>query len=162
MANEEVVAVEEVEETPEKPKKGLNIMLIIVGLVAILQCAVLVVIFKDEIGAFFEGMKPEPVEVVLYHEVPDLSVNLADKDKRHFLKASITIKYNSEEIATELLTRVPELESKVIEVLRSKKFEEVDSVEDTEKLGLEIVAALNELFETDSFQSVHFTDILYQ
>ena len=165
MADEERVVVEDIEgskETSEKPKKGLTIMLIIIGLVAILQCGVLFVIFQDEIMGFFENMKPEPVEVTLYHPMGEMSVNLADTDTRHFLRTNLTIEYKSEELTSSITERAVEIESKVIEILRSKKLSQIDSVEETRQLSDEIVKMLNELFETEHFSTIHFTNYLFQ
>lgn len=165
MAKEEQIKEEEVSteaETTEKPKKGAKIMLFIVGLVAILQCGVLFVIFQDEITTFFENMKPEPVEVTLYYPLEEMSVNLADKDSRHFLKATLSLEYKDETLTAQMEERKADIQSTILEVLRSKKYEEVDSVEDTRQLAAEIVETLNILFETEAFSNVHFTEYLYQ
>lgn len=166
MAKEENVKVEEVSEmtdtTEGKSKKGLNIMLLIVGIVAILQCGVLFVIFQDEIKMFFENMKPEPVEVMLYYPLDEMSVNLADKDSRHFLKATVSLEYKDETLTVLLEERKADAQAIVLEILRSKKYEEIDSVEETRQIASEIVAALNTTFETEAFSNVRFTHYLYQ
>lgn len=166
MAKEERVQVEEVpvatESAPEKSKKGLNVMLLIVGLVAILQCGVLIVIFQEEIMTFFEGMKPEPVEVIMECPLEEISVNLADKGSRHFLRAKISLKYIDGDITTAITEKQSDIRATVTEYLRSKTFDEVNSVEGTRIMEDELVQLLNETLETDAFTKVLFTDIVAQ
>lgn len=147
-------------EAPESKKKGPMLMLLIVGIVAILQCVVLVVIFKDEITSFFEGLKPEPVEVVLQYPLEEISVNLAEP--RHFLKTKLSIEYKDEELTTVLEEKKADVQATIVEILRSKTYDEVDSVEDTQQLATDIIQVLNQLFETEAFSNVYFTDYLYQ
>lgn len=164
MADKERVVVEEVEhsESVEKPKKGLKITIIIIGLIAMIQCVALFVIFKDQITSFFESLKPEPVEVSLVYPLEPTVVNLADKETRRFLKATIALEYGDEALSTVLEERIAEVQAKVIEVLRSKTYEQLDSVEDTHQVSVEIVEALNQTFETEAFKNAHFTEYILQ
>ena len=151
----------EVSNEPTEPnKKGPMLMLLIVGIVAIIQCIVLVVIFKDEITSFFEGLKPEPVEVVLQYPLEEISVNLAEP--RHFLKTTLSVEYKDETLTPLLEEKKADVQATIVEVLRSKTYDEVDSVEDTHQLASDIIQALNQLFETKAFSNIYFTDYLYQ
>ena len=123
---------------------------------------VLFAIFQDEILTFFEKEEEEPAIVTLYYPLEPMSVNLADKTQRHFLKATASLEYQDAELTVAMDERKAEIQSTIMEVLRSKTLEEINSVEETKLLAEEIVESLNEVFETEAFTDVHFTDYLYQ
>ncbi len=161
MSTEETIAVE-TDGVEEKPKKGLKVMLIVIGLIAVVQCVALFVIFQDEITSALESLAPEPVEVVLYQPLDPMSMNLADKHAKHFLKATVTLEYNDESLTPVLVEKLDDVKATVLEVLRSKTYEEVNTVENTKRLAEDIILALNESLETEGFTNAHFTDYLYQ
>lgn len=150
------------EEVNEKPKRKSRIALIIIGLVTLVQCGVLLVIFKEPLIEFFQSLSIEKEEelVLQYYEVGNLSVNLADEG--HFLKTTIQLGYYHAEDGELLIASEIDVKALILEILRSKSFDEVNSVSKTKEIELELLEGLNALFEKELISKIYFVEYLYQ
>ena len=161
------VATEEVksEETVEAPKKKKTLTLLIVLLVSITLVGVTAFIFKDQL-LNLGSEEPKTTEEVVEPEakfeylVEGISVKLADKTDKEYLKASVLLKYADESIAPMLEERANDINATINEVLRTKFKDDVRTVEQTRALQDEVKEAINELLGADYISIVRFPNFL--
>ncbi len=155
-------AKEDQEETQPKGGGKLKIGIIIVGLIAVMQLAILVVIFKDPIIATVSGLIPEKVEEVLDYPLDSMQVNLADQDRDVFLRTTLNLRYTNSDNTAILDANVIQMKAKIIEILRSKKLSDIKTIEKTNQFAQYVADELNELLGQDIITEVLFIEFLYQ
>ncbi len=162
------VATEEVksEETVEAPKKKKKLTLLIVLLVSITLVGVTVFIFKDQLlnSGSSEGETTEKVieesEAKFEYLVEEMSVKLADKTDKEYLKASVLLKFADESLVPLLEEKTNDINATINEVLRTKFKDDVRTIEQTRALQDEVKEAINELFGDDYILDVRFPKFL--
>lgn len=162
------VATEEVksEETVEAPKKKKKLTLLIVLLVSITLVGVTAFIFKDQLlnSGSSEGETTEKVieesEAKFEHLVEEMSVKLADKTDKEYLKASVLLKFADESLVPLLEEKTNDINATINEVLRTKFKDDVRTIEQTRALQDEVKEAINELLGDDYILDVRFPKFL--
>ena len=162
------VATEEVksEETVEAPKKKKKLTLLIVLLVSITLVGVTAFIFKDQLlnSGSSEGETTEKVieesEAKFEYLVEEMSVKLADKTDKEYLKASVLLKFADESLVPLLEEKTNDINATINEVLRTKFKDDVRTVEQTRALQDEVKEAINELLGDDYILDVRFPKFL--
>lgn len=162
------VATEEVksEETVEAPKKKKKLTLLIVLLVSITLVGVTAFIFKDQLlnSGSSEGETTEKVieesEAKFEYLVEEMSVKLADKTDKEYLKASVLLKFADESLVALLEEKTNDINATINEVLRTKFKDDVRTIEQTRALQDEVKEAINELLGDDYILDVRFPKFL--
>lgn len=162
------VATEEVksEETVEAPKKKKKLTLLIVLLVSITLVGVTAFIFKDQLlnSGSSEGETTEKVieesEAKFEYLVEEMSVKLADKTDKEYLKASVLLKFADESLVPLLEEKTNDINATINEVLRTKFKDDVRTIEQTRTLQDEVKEAINELLGDDYILDVRFPKFL--
>lgn len=162
------VATEEVksEETVEAPKKKKKLTLLIVLLVSITLVGVTAFIFKDQLlnSGSSEGETTEKVieesEAKFEYLVEEMSVKLADKTDKEYLKASVLLKFADESLVALLEEKTNDINATINEVLRTKFKDDVRTIEQTRALQDEVKEAINELLGDDYILEVRFPKFL--
>lgn len=162
------VATEEVksEETVEAPKKKKKLTLLIVLLVSITLVGVTAFIFKDQLlnSGSSEGETTEKVieesEAKFEYLVEEMSVKLADKTDKEYLKASVLLKFADESLVPLLEEKTNDINATINEVLRTKFKDDVRTIEQTRALQDEVKEAINELLGDDYILDVRFPKFL--
>lgn len=162
------VATEEVksEETVETPKKKKKLTLLIVLLVSITLVGVTAFIFKDQLlnSGSSEGETTEKVieesEAKFEYLVEEMSVKLADKTDKEYLKASVLLKFADESLVALLEEKTNDINATINEVLRTKFKDDVRTIEQTRALQDEVKEAINELLGDDYILEVRFPKFL--
>lgn len=162
------VATEEVksEETVEAPKKKKKLTLLIVLLVSITLVGVTAFIFKDQLlnSGSSEGETTEKVieesEAKFEYLVEEMSVKLADKTDKEYLKASVLLKFADESLVPLLEEKTNDINATINEVLRTKFKDDVRTIEQTRALQDEVKEAINELLGDDYILEVRFPKFL--
>lgn len=150
------------EETQSKGGAKLKIGIILVGLIAIMQLGVLVVIFKDPIVSTISGLIPEKVEEVLDYPLDSMQVNLADQDRDVFLRTTLSLRYTGAANTAILDSNILQMKARIIEILRSKKLSDIKTIEKTNQFAQYVADELNELLGQDIIKDVLFIEFLYQ
>jgi flagellar FliL protein len=92
----------------------------------------------------------------------EILVNVADTEGRRFLKASMTLETDSEELGHSIEHKMPVLRGRVIDLLSSKGMEELIHPSSRDTLRAEILDALNEEVSGGEFKNLYFTEFLVQ
>ena len=130
------------------PAKSNKLLIIIIAL--------LLVIIAGGAGWFFtkghdapadthaEAPKPEPVAEPKFIPMPEkFTVNLQREDGDQYLQAGITLKIQNPELEPKIKAALPEIHSKLLLLLSSKKASELLSVEGKQLLVKQIIAEVN-------------------
>jgi flagellar FliL protein len=133
-------AAAEAEAPPAKPK-GKRMVLAAIGLVVLAAAG----------GGgwyFFRGSHPaeEPKTVVAeptFMVLEPFTVNLQREDSEQFLQIGITFKVASPDMADKARQRLPEIRSRLLFLLSSKRPSELMPIEGKQKLAQEILAETN-------------------
>jgi flagellar FliL protein len=109
------------------------------------------------------GKEPTETSVVykLYRPL-DFTVNLADKDQRRYLKATVTLAYESKALAKELDRRHAQLRDLMIEVLRRQMVDKLMDPDGTANLRSEMMTELNAVLTDGEIRDIYFTDFIIQ
>jgi len=183
MAEEETQ--EEQVEAPEKKKSNLLLIIIIVVLVlVILIGAVLAVLLMG--GDEEETVKEEPKkekrvsksrqssssnmmedsrqlsEIGILYPLDTFTVNLKSDAGRRYLKSTISLELEGEELSIELDAKTAVLRDRIIRILSSKTLEEVSSKKGKAKVGAQIKDTLNAMIADGQVLDIYFTEFVVQ
>lgn len=89
-------------------------------------------------------------------------VNLLSESGSRFLKTSLNIELDSEELSGELDSKKAAIRDIIIRTLSSKTFEEVSTMKGKERLKDEIVERINEILADGQIKNIFFTDFVVQ
>ena len=151
-----------IEENQPKSSSKFRIGIIIVGLIAVLQLGILFVVFKEPIMTTITGLIPEKEVIVVDFPLPSMQVNLANKDRDVFLRTTVNLQCSGEEGSAVIETNLNKIQAKVIEILRSKTLEQINTIEKTHAFADEIKDELNHLLGEEVISGVLFVEFLYQ
>ncbi len=89
-------------------------------------------------------------------------VNLFSEDGSRYLKTTINLEMDKEELSTELDSKKPLIRDIIIKALSAKSYEEISTIEGKENLKDEIVANINAVLKDGKINNVFFTDFVIQ
>ncbi|ATW25658.1 flagellar basal body-associated FliL family protein [Candidatus Formimonas warabiya] len=144
----------------KKSKKKLVIIALIVFLLAVGVGAFGVLKFNvlGLAGKIPHQAKEEKTTSLSFDEV---QVNLADRD--HYLSTTVVIEYpENKKIIKEITDKNYKLKDAIIEVLRSKSVDDLDTEEGTAKLKEQLLNRINGELTTGKAKSVYFEEFLIQ
>ena len=184
MAEEETV-----EESAPKEKKSGNMLMIIIIVVLILiiiggAVVAFLLIGDDEIDAT-QIQEPQAVEKTApkqrrtsspssYSETRKLSdigilypldtftVNLKSDSGRRYLKVTMSLELEGEELSLELDAKSAVLRDRIIRILTSKSLEEISSKKGKQKVSDQIQETLNAMLTDGSIKGIYFTEFVIQ
>ena len=186
------MAEETKEETTEEApagKKGKNtLMIIIIGVLVLIiigggLTAVLLMGDDEEQMQPQQQMAPQSQEVrsssrsrsnsntmssrklsdigILY-PLDTFTVNLKSDQGRRYLKATISLELNGEELSIELDNKSPVIRDRIIRILSSKTLEEISSKKGKQKVSDQIVDTMNSMIVDGSVKGIYFTEFVIQ
>ncbi|TAL39451.1 MAG: endoflagellar basal body-associated protein [Spirochaetes bacterium] len=95
-----------------------------------------------------------------YYDIPTFSVTTRDADP-HFAKVSLSLGYDDNQaLSIELGKRLVQMQHMINIILRSKGYEEFDSVEDILSLAEEIKAHVNTILIAGKIKEVYFKEFI--
>jgi flagellar basal body-associated protein FliL len=101
-----------------------------------------------------------PPQPLSNFSLPDFAVTTKDAEP-HFAKISISLGYDDNvELNTELIRRTVQIQHLVNIILRGKRYEDLDSVEDTVALAEEIKAHVNVILISGKIKEVYFREFV--
>ncbi|OGI11583.1 MAG: hypothetical protein A2Y40_05600 [Candidatus Margulisbacteria bacterium GWF2_35_9] len=142
-----------------KRKSTLIIILSVVLIFLILISTITVVVLTH---------RPEPKEKKetdqIYTIIPmrDFLVNLVDYGGRRYLKVSLSLELENIAVKTEIETKDTILRNYIINILSSKTFDDIKSVEGKDNLRKAIILKCNFLLKSGKVLNVYFNDFIIQ
>ncbi|MDQ7044376.1 MAG: flagellar basal body-associated protein FliL [Sulfurimonas sp.] len=184
------MAEEENKEETEAPteKKSSNMLLIIIIVVLILLILVGAVVALLMGGDEEDATQNETVEKVqkksskprrsssasmmedtrqlseigILYPLDTFTVNLKSDAGRRYLKATISLELEGEELSMELDAKTPVLRDRIIRILSSKTLEEISSKKGKSKISMQVMDTLNSMISDGEVRGIYFTEFVIQ
>lgn len=138
--------------------KSLKLIIIILAVVILVTTSVIVFIFKDKLGI----TKLLTDDTEYSYDVGTIVVNLQDNKSNTYLKTKIAISYKGKKNASVMEEKSFQIRDSIVRTLRSKSKKEIESVEKTDELKIEIIANLNKVLGNEIISDVYITDFMIQ
>ncbi len=182
---------EEVEETePKEEKKSSNLLMIIIIVILILIIligAVVGILLMDDSDD--ESTSSTPVEKVkeksttstkrvssnpeladsrqlseigMLYPLDTFTVNLKSDAGRRYLKVTMSLELEGEELSLELDAKSPVLRDRIIRILTSKTLEEISSKKGKQKVSAQVMDTLNAMIADGEIKGIYFTEFVIQ
>jgi len=95
-------------------------------------------------------------------EVGTFVVNLADKDADRYLKVTVILEIENEQVKQEVEKRLPQIKDSITTLLFTKTSRELKTAEGVERLKEEILRRVNAILPLGGVKNVYFTDFVIQ
>lgn len=150
-------------EQPEEVVEKKSIPKIAIVIVATLIVMLLVTVLVG----YFVTHKPQPKPVDSFalgplYSLDPFVVNLIDFNGRRYLKTEIDLELENEKMFPEVEKKIPFIRNIVINILSSKTFKDISSVEGKDSLRREIVYRVNRALTSGKVKNVFFKDFVVQ
>jgi flagellar FliL protein len=113
-----------------------------------------------------ESIKKEDVEeerkIGEIYIIKDIIVNPAETRGKRFLNTTVAFEFKDSSVGNELVKRDVQIRDTLINIFVSKTVEELDGVEDKDKLRQEILEKVNAWLTTGKLKQVYFTSFVMQ
>lgn len=172
MADEEDMAMDEMEKTEGSSKGGTKKIVIIAVILLLIGgggFAGWKFFLSEKLGGADDAATAEAKEaeaevpkVKIMHEMNPFIVNLLGENGTRYLKAKITAEVRDQAVKEELSTRDPEVRDAVLLMLAGKSFEDISTPQGRVTLRSELLARMNNILNTGSVQMIYFTEFVVQ
>lgn len=151
--------------TEVKPKIGMDIKIILVGLV----------IFLVAMGASYFLMKSlitplvpkaettskQSLETATLVAVPEFTTNISDAAGNRYLKVEVSVELGDKKNAESVKTFMPIIRDSILTIISSKTIADLD-VRNRENIKKEIQTDLNKKLGKDYIKNIYFTNFIMQ
>lgn len=184
MAEEE--STEEVEAPEKKSSNMLMIIIIVVLVLIILIGAVVAVLFMggddEEMAEMQEPQAKEKklkksrksssssamedsrqlADIGILYPLDTFTVNLKSDAGRRYLKVTMSLELEGDELSLELDAKTAVLRDRIIRILSSKTLEEISSKKGKGKVSSQVMDTLNSMISDGEIQGIYFTEFVIQ
>jgi len=186
MADEETL---EEESSPKEKKSGNMLMIIIIVVLILIIIGGAVVAFllmgddeeidatKNQAPQAIEKSSPKPrrstsssnyndtrklSDIGILYPLDTFTVNLKSDSGRRYLKVTMSLELEGEELSLELDAKSAVLRDRIIRILTSKSLEEISSKKGKQKVSDQIQETLNAMLTDGSIRGIYFTEFVIQ
>ncbi len=163
----------EQEQEQEEGKGGKKKLIIILALVLVLlggggaayKFLVLDKAKEEEQKPNTEQIEKEVKDIEnlgIMFEVGTFVVNLADKDADRYLKVTVVLELENDQVKMEVEKRLPQIKDAITTLLFTKTSKELKTIDGIENLKEEIIKRVNALLPLGGVKNVYFTDFVIQ
>jgi len=179
----------ETEEVPEKKKSNMLMIIIIVVLILIILIGAVVAVLMtggDDDEAQQVSSAPQAKEksasksrrssssssamdnsrqlseIGILYPLDTFTVNLKSDAGRRYLKVTMSLELEGEELSLELDAKTAVLRDKIIRILSSKTLEEITSKKGKGKVSSQVMDTLNAMIADGEIKGIYFTEFVIQ
>ncbi len=98
----------------------------------------------------------------IMYDLGTFVVNLADKDADRYLKITVVLELESDQVRMEVEKRLPQIKDAITTLLLTKTSEEIKTAEGMELLKEEIIKRVNAILPLGGVKNVYFTEFVIQ
>jgi len=149
-------------------------------LIIIIAAAVVLLLIIGGAAFFFLKPAPEPEaepdpgldvpvpEITVSQEIgpmvkiEEFIVNIISEEGRHYVKASLTIELDKEEVLEETNKRMPQIRDAILLLVGNKTFEELQDLQGKKQLKAELISKINTFLQSGKVKAIYFTDFVVQ
>ncbi|MEN8302449.1 MAG: flagellar basal body-associated protein FliL [Campylobacterota bacterium] len=101
-------------------------------------------------------------EIGILYPLDTFTVNLKSDAGRRYLKVTMSLELEGEELSLELDAKSPVIRDRVIRILTSKTLEEISSKKGKQKVSSQIMDTLNSMISDGTIRGIYFTEFVIQ
>ena len=101
-------------------------------------------------------------EIGILYPLDTFTVNLKSDAGRRYLKVTMSLELEGEELSLELDAKTAVLRDRVIRILSSKTLEEISSKKGKSKVSSQVMDTLNAMISDGQVQGIYFTEFVIQ
>lgn len=101
-------------------------------------------------------------DIGILYPLDSFTVNLKSDNGRRYLKVTISLELEGEELSLELDAKSPVIRDRIIRILTSKTLEEISSKKGKQKVSDQIMNTLNAMISDGQIQGIYFTEFVIQ
>ena len=101
-------------------------------------------------------------DIGILYPLDTFTVNLKSDQGRRYLKATISLELNGEELSMELDNKSPVIRDRIIRILSSKTLEEISSKKGKQKVSEQIIDTMNSMIIDGDVKGIYFTEFVIQ
>ncbi|MBL0709029.1 MAG: flagellar basal body-associated protein FliL [Sulfurimonas sp.] len=101
-------------------------------------------------------------EIGILYPLDTFTVNLKSDSGRRYLKVTMSLELQGEELSLELDSKAPVLRDRIIRILTSKSLEEISSKKGKKKVSDQIMDTLNAMMTDGTIEGIYFTEFVIQ
>jgi len=107
---------------------------------------------------------PVPVDELLGPIFPldTFIVNLADKGGKRYLRITIDLELDSEELESEVTKRLPQVRDSILTILPTKRFEDISSAKGKTALRDQMLERINGMLAWGQITNIYFKEFVVQ
>lgn len=94
--------------------------------------------------------------------IDEFIVNIISEDGRHYVKASLTLELDKEDVIEETRKRMPQIRDSILLLVGNKTFEELQDLQGKKQLKAELVSKINSFLQAGKVKAIYFTDFVVQ
>jgi len=176
------------EKTASVEKKSTNtLMIVIIVVLFLITILVVVGVFvvlgddeemstnnrqMQEMNSPKKGMSSRPSaqydnsrklrDIGILYPLDTFTVNLKSDAGRRYLKVTMSLELEGEELSLELDAKSPVLRDRIIRILTSKTLEEISSKKGKQKVSQQVMDTLNAMISDGTIRGIYFTEFVIQ
>ena len=101
-------------------------------------------------------------DIGILYPLDTFTVNLKSDAGRRYLKVTMSLELEGEELSLELDAKSPVLRDRIIRILTSKTLEEISSKKGKQKVTQQIMDTLNSMISDGTIRGIYFTEFVIQ
>ncbi len=101
-------------------------------------------------------------DIGILYPLDTFTVNLKSDAGRRYLKVTMSLELEGEELSLELDAKSPVLRDRIIRILTSKTLEEISSKKGKQKVSQQIMDTLNAMISDGDIRGIYFTEFVIQ
>ena len=101
-------------------------------------------------------------EIGILYPLDTFTVNLKSDSGRRYLKVTLSLELEGEELSLELDAKSAVLRDRIIRILTSKTLEEISSKKGKQKVSQQIMDTLNAMISDGQIKGIYFTEFVIQ
>ena len=101
-------------------------------------------------------------EIGILYPLDTFTVNLKSDAGRRYLKVTLSLELEGEELSLELDAKTAVLRDRIIRILSSKTLEEISSKKGKSKVEVQIMDTLNAMIADGTINGIYFTEFVIQ
>lgn len=101
-------------------------------------------------------------EIGILYPLDTFTVNLKSDAGRRYLKVTMSLELEGEELSMELDAKTPVLRDRIIRILSSKTLEEISSKKGKSKVSAQVMDTLNSIITDGEVRGIYFTEFVIQ
>lgn len=94
--------------------------------------------------------------------ITEFIVNIISEDGNHYVKASLSLEMNNDEVMEEAGKRMPQIRDAVLLLISNKTFEELQDLQGKKQIKAEMKSKINSFLTTGRVKNIYLTDFVVQ